>query len=230
MLDGLLSQSAPRNIASQQDGDGGNLPPTRVSWTPRKTALMSKWEMSNAFLSFSLSKSTGEEGCWCCWLGGLLSRAAILMSLLCRSGEYDCEFSLNGSRGRHYELLFTRFKIGPRCGWSEITAVEASTVTMWMADEANGGCGCGGCSALDPRDDVSPSPERQTGECCWNGRPGKKRQGLASPDNNKHGPPEATASSVFPGTCQVSPGGPWPLDPAGLSATVRFSKRFVIPR
>lgn len=43
---------------------------------------MSKWEMSNAFLSFSLSISTGEDCCCACWWpGGLLSRAAMVMMM-----------------------------------------------------------------------------------------------------------------------------------------------------
>lgn len=59
------------------------VPPTRVSWTPRRMAFMSKCEMSNAFLSFSLSISTGVDCCAaCCWPGGLLSRAAIVMMKL----------------------------------------------------------------------------------------------------------------------------------------------------
>lgn len=60
-----------------------SVPPTRVSWTPLRMAFMSKWEMSNAFLSFSLSISTGEDCCCaCCWPGGLLSRAAIVMMMM----------------------------------------------------------------------------------------------------------------------------------------------------
>lgn len=65
------------------EGGCNSVPPTRVSWTPRRMAFMSKWEMSNAFLSFSLSISTGEDCCCaCCWPGGLLSRAAMVMTMM----------------------------------------------------------------------------------------------------------------------------------------------------
>lgn len=82
-MPGELSVSVSAKNQYWPSGECNPVPPTSVSWTPRRMAFMSKWEMSNAFLSFSLSISTGDDCCCaCCWPGGLLSRAAIMMTTL----------------------------------------------------------------------------------------------------------------------------------------------------